>query len=123
MHSGSANAGHYWSFINTRRGIDEPDENDPNWNKTENEPWMKFNDSHVTEYNFEKLKEDTFGGDGKSGESDSWSMGGGYGQSAYMLVYEKRQKRPLKILATPEEIETNKEKLLHDPKKDEYYKL
>ncbi len=65
---------------------------------------MKFNDSTVSEYNFEKLKEDCFGGDGKSGDGDSWSFGGTYGQSAYMLVYEKRLKRPLKILATPEEI-------------------
>jgi len=123
VHSGSANAGHYWSFINTRRGVDEPDENDPNWNKTESDPWMKFNDSSVTEYNFEKLKEDCYGGDGKSGDSDSWSFGGTYGQSAYMLVYEKRQKRPLKILATPEEVQTKKESLLYDEKKEEHYKL
>lgn len=124
MHSGGANAGHYWSFINTKRGADEPDENDPNWAKTEQEPWMKFNDSQVTEYNFEKLKEDCFGGDGKSGsDGDSWSFGGGYGQSAYMLIYEKRQKRPLKILATPEEVEENKEKFHYDPKKEEHYKL
>lgn len=129
VHSGSANAGHYWSLINTRRGVDEPDEDDPNWNKTEQDPWMKFNDSSVTEYNFEKvnqnrskLEEDTFGGDGKSGESD-WSFGSSYGQSAYMLVYEKKQKRPLKILATPKEIETEKEKLVYDTQKDEHYKL
>ena len=103
VHSGTANAGHYWSFINTRRGVDEPHEDDPNWCKTENDPWMKFNDSSVTEYSFDKLKADCYGGDGKSGggESDSWSFGGNYGQSAYMLIYEKRQKRPLKILATP----------------------
>ena len=103
VHSGTANAGHYWSLINTRRGVDEPQEDDPNWGKTENDPWMKFNDSSVTEYGFEKLKGDTFGGDGKSGGDDSWSFGGSYGQSAYMLVYEKRLKRPLKILASPEE--------------------
>ena len=40
-----------------------------------------------------------------------------------MLVYERRKKKPLKILATPEEIETNKEKLSFDAKKEEYYKL
>lgn len=40
-----------------------------------------------------------------------------------MLVYEKRQKRPIKILATPEEVEANKDKLNYDPKKEEYYKL
>ena len=86
---------------------------------------MKFNDSAVTDYNFEKLKEDCYGGDGKNGETggDSWSFGGSYGQSAYMLIYEKRQKRPLKILATPEEIAQNKDQFIHDPKKDEYYKM
>jgi hypothetical protein len=85
----------------------EPDENDPTWEKTEQDSWMKYNDSAVTDFNFEKLKEDCYGGDGKSAESgDSWSFssGGSYGQSAYMLVYEKRQKRPLKILASPEEV-------------------
>ena len=126
VHSGTANAGHYWSFINTRRGADELDENDPEWAKTENDPWMKFNDSSVTEYNFEKLKADCYGGDGKSGggmDTDSFSFGGSYGQSAYMLVYEKRQKRPLKILATPEEVAEKKEDILYDAKKEEHYKL
>ncbi len=103
MHSGSANAGHYWSYINELRGLDEPDESSKEWINTEGDPWYKFNDSSVTEYNFEKLKEDCFGGDGKSGE-DAWTFGGSYGQSAYMLVYEKRKKRPLKILATKEEV-------------------
>jgi hypothetical protein len=84
---------------------------------------MKFNDSSVTEYNPEKLREDCFGGDGRSGESDSWSFGGSYGQSAYMLVYEKKLKRPLKILASPEDVEKNKEKLEFDEKKEEHYKL
>jgi ubiquitin carboxyl-terminal hydrolase 34 len=123
VHSGSANAGHYWSLINTKRGVEEPDESDPNWNKSESDPWMKFNDSSVTEYNPEKLREDCFGGDGRSGESDSWSFGGSYGQSAYMLVYEKKLKRPLKILASPEDVEKNKEKLEFDEKKEEHYKL
>lgn len=40
-----------------------------------------------------------------------------------MLVYEKRQKRPIKVLATPEEVNVEKEKLLYDSKKEEYYKL
>ena len=79
VHSGSANAGHYWSYINTKRGVAEPDENDPDWAKTENDPWMKFNDSQVTEYNIEKLREDCYGGDGKSGSDDAFSLGGSYG--------------------------------------------
>lgn len=40
-----------------------------------------------------------------------------------MLVYERRKKKPLKILASPEEVAVNKDKLQYDPKKEEYYKL
>ena len=109
VHSGTANAGHYWSYINTKRGINEPEENDPNWAKTENDPWMEFNDSNVRDFNFEKIKEECYGGDGKGGNDDAWSFGGTYGKSAYMLVYERKAKKPLKILATPEEIAENKE--------------
>jgi hypothetical protein len=78
----------------------------------------------VTDYNFEKIKEDCYGGDGKSGDSGGdWSFGGSYGQSAYMLVYEKRQKRPLKILASAEEVLEKKEQIQHDPKREEDFYL
>jgi ubiquitin carboxyl-terminal hydrolase 34 len=90
VHSGTANAGHYWSYINTKRGFNETDENDPNWSKTEGDPWMEFNDSTVRDFNFEKLKEECYGGDGKSGNDESWSFGSSYGKSAYMLVYERK---------------------------------
>ena len=38
VHSGTANAGHYWSFINTSR--------DPEKAANADE-WMEFNDTHV----------------------------------------------------------------------------
>lgn len=34
VHSGTANAGHYWSYINTNRGTDERP-GDTEWIKTE----------------------------------------------------------------------------------------
>ena len=126
VHSGTANAGHYWSYINTKRGFQEPNEEDPNWSKTENDPWMEFNDSTVREFNFEKLKEEGFGGDGKGGSDDAWSFGGSYGKSAYMLVYERKKKRDLKILVNKEEVEQEKqngENIFYDEKKEEHYKL
>ena len=100
VHSGSANAGHYWSYINTKRGFDEPEEGDPKWELTETDPWMEFNDSTVREFNFDKLKEECYGGDGKSGDDGGFSFGGSYGKSAYMLIYERKKKRPLKILVS-----------------------
>lgn len=60
VHSGSANAGHYWSYINTNRSTDEG-ENDPNWIKTEEDPWMEFNDSRVSDFTYSKLEEECFG--------------------------------------------------------------
>ena len=62
VHSGSADSGHYWAYINVKRGLEEPDENDPEWAATENEPWMEFNDSRVSEYKFSRIKDDCFGG-------------------------------------------------------------
>lgn len=37
VHSGTANAGHYWSYINTERGMEEKDSQDPTWAETETE--------------------------------------------------------------------------------------
>lgn len=63
VHSGTANAGHYWSYINTKRGQDELDGAEPEWELTEKDPWMEFNDSRVSDYNSGKLKSDCSGGD------------------------------------------------------------
>jgi hypothetical protein len=115
VHSGTANAGHYWSYINTRRGHAELPADDPNWARTEGDQWMEFNDSTVRGFNFEKLKEECFGGD--SG-SDGWGWGGSSGKSAYMLVYERKQKKPIKILVDPAEVT---EGVLYDAKKEEHY--
>lgn len=131
VHSGTANAGHYWSYINTLRGFSEPDSaSNPNWDKTENDPWMEFNDSTVKDFNFEKLKDDCFGGDKKSsGGSDlgGWSFGeSSYGKSAYMLVYERKKKRPIKILLQGEDLDEEKAKgvqqIQFDEKKQEHFK-
>lgn len=104
VHSGTANAGHYWSYINTRRGHAEPSSDDPDWAKTENDPWMEFNDSTVRGFNFEKMKEECFGGDaGGSSGYDGWGFGSSSGKSAYMLVYERKHKKPIKVLVSAEE--------------------
>jgi hypothetical protein len=77
---------------------------------TENDKWMEFNDSQVRDFNFDKLKEDCYGGDGKSGNDDSWGFAGSYGKSAYMLVYERRKKKEIKVLVADDELEEAKRK-------------
>lgn len=121
VHSGTAHAGHYWSYINTKRGHSEPEASDPAWAKTESDPWMEFNDSTVKHFNFEKLKEECYGNDGASG-SDNWGFGGSYGKSAYMLIYERKEKKPIKILLT-EEAAREMPEAKYDAKKEEYYHL
>ena len=82
---------------------------------------MEFNDSSVTDFNFDKLKENCFGGDGKGGDSDySFGFGGSsYGKSAYMLYYERKIKKPIKIL-----VDKDAEGAIKDEtKEDEYYQL
>ena len=106
IHIGTADAGHYYSLINTDRFLKE-NEHEEEWLDTSKDKWMEFNDSRVSDYNYEEFKGDCFGG---SSGSDDWFGGmfktASYGKSAYLLVYEKRFKKPLKItipkIETPE---------------------
>lgn len=107
MHSGTAHAGHYWSYINTCRGQEEEDAGHAGgggWGNTEGDSWMEFNDSTVRDFQASKLKEECFGGEsGGSGgfglsSLDGWGLSGGHGKSGYMLFYERRTKKPLRLL-------------------------
>lgn len=72
---------------------------------------MEYNDSRVSEFNFEKMREECYGdanktsGGGGYEDNSGWSSWGSYGKSAYMLVYERRKKRPIKIVVPKEEAE------------------
>lgn len=112
VHSGNAHAGHYWAYINTKRGQDGPPEgaDDAAWASPENARWLEFNDSTVREFSQSKLNEECFGGDGHSSGGfglssiDGWGLGGGgYGKSGYMLFYERRQKKPIQLLKDTED--------------------
>ena len=66
---------------------------------------MEFNDGNVTPYNFEEMKDECFGGAKESGDNDLWGTffkNQGFGKSAYVLVYEKRKKKPIMLLVNPE---------------------
>lgn len=102
IHVGTADAGHYYSLINTDR-FQKSNEHEEEWLCTSKDKWMEFNDSHVRDYNFEDLKGDAFGG--SSGNDDlfgGYFKSNSYGKSAYLLVYEKRFKTPIKVLVPPQ---------------------
>jgi hypothetical protein len=110
VHSGSANAGHYWSYIDTLRQKDYSADfqESKEFEENEHERWMEFNDSIVRDFNIAKLKEECYGGDQTTSTSqgfgmstlEGWSFGGSnsFGKSGYMLFYEKKKKKPLKIV-------------------------
>ena len=66
IHRGSANRGHYWSVINTKRGQKEedPTTNEAEWMNVEKDTWRKFDDDTVSYFGFSSIEEETFGGDG-----------------------------------------------------------
>lgn len=64
---------------------------------------MEFNDSTVKDYKYENLNEECYG-DKQTQSQSSWGWGGGkYGKSGYMLFYERRLKKPIKIVVPPEQ--------------------
>ena len=78
VHSGTAQYGHYFSLINT---------------KNEKNKWVKFNDKTVIDYNANNLEIDTFGGEKIEAEEYYED----FGESAYMLIYEKKIKNYVMI--------------------------
>lgn len=59
VHSGSANAGHYWSYINTNRAdYAEQNISADDWKEsTERDRWMEFNDAQVSDWSIKASKE------------------------------------------------------------------
>ena len=81
MHTGTAQAGHYYSYI-------EINEN----------RWLEFNDSRVSEFDFKNIEQECFGG--SSGKSDdAWIPASDNNKerskNAYILIYEKLVKTDL----------------------------
>ncbi|CAD8045417.1 unnamed protein product [Paramecium sonneborni] len=89
VHIGSAEGGHYYSFI---RDVDQ---------------WYEFNDKLICPFKIENLKTECFGGGGNNNISD-WGINNS--KNAYMLFYEKvKQDIPeqLNVRGTNEELLIN----------------
>ncbi len=106
VHTGSADSGHYYSYINTvRNGQDNEMNYNPN-NENHVNSWLEFNDSYISKFNVSRLEEECFGGSYTS-NNDSWSRMGEKIKSAYMLIYERRMKSPLKVIIPENLVEEN----------------
>jgi len=58
VHMGTADAGHYISYINTDRNIDG---DSPEWGEVHKQNWFEFNDSKVEKFDFQTLEYNCFG--------------------------------------------------------------
>ena len=112
IHVGTADHGHYYSIINTKRGVKEEDpyKHEEIWKKVETDTWKVYDDSTIKSFSFGlDLKKEAFGGDQSSStaaatsdamddkELTSFLSSGSqtYGKSAYMLIYERKSKKSL----------------------------
>ena len=108
IHLGSAEGGHYISFIDVER---DGKDNQPNMRSSIEKDiiksrWLKFNDSLVTEFDTKEIPIESYGGfidDNINNENC---------QNAYILIYERKKKTPIKIIIEKE----NEEKYLTDEK-------
>lgn len=116
IHRGVANGGHYWSLINTVRGKEEPDPNAnfAKWKQCSEESWKEFNDEKVTYFSPTNLDKEAYGGNKGYSASDniyasSFDKQDSYGQSAYMLFYERKNKRKLREVVLPADAQQNQQ--------------
>ena len=64
VHVGSADSGHYYSYINTVRDGNGNIARYDIKNEKMNKSWLEFNDSSISKFNVENLEEECFGGVG-----------------------------------------------------------
>lgn len=114
IHMGVADAGHYISYVNVERESDSTSENRVQWLQTDQQRWLEFNDSIVSSFDFSQMQYKAFGEDESQANmqmdyTDIGGVGGAGGSAqqshnAYMLVYEKAEKKPLKVICSDEHL-------------------
>lgn len=98
IHSGTAQYGHYYSIIYSEE-------------KDVTGKWYKFNDTSVTEINYDMMTNDAFGNNARQD----------YGSSAYMLIYQKKIKKP--VIFDNKEINETIKKILEENKEKDKIEL
>ena len=107
VHIGTAEVGHYYSYINVNRGDNKAGANDK---------WHEFNDSTIKDFDVKTMEKECFGGNSSDASDDTWGLGKAgreTSKSAYMLVYERVVKDPLRLVVKDKEDEAFLDKLLN----------
>ena len=98
VHIGLASTGHYISFIDINR--DGKGNNMKLLNKNEKPNWLTFNDAVLSQYDINNIPNDCFGGEIINNIPKS--------QNAYLLIYERVKKTPIKVLVDENNISEDK---------------
>ena len=102
VHTGTADGGHYFSYIDTNR---DGKDNIMNDIKKDCNTWLTFNDSFVSEFNTNNIEEECFGGEGQNYMFENY-------QNAYLLIYERKKKTPIRIILDKNELDNNQENII-----------
>ena len=104
VHMGNAQGGHYMSFIDIERDGQDNNIKSSIENNIIKSKWLKFNDSIITEFDTENIPIESFGGRMNNNSNEN-------NQNAYLLIYERKKKTPIKIRIDKEDIKdiSNKE--------------
>ena len=102
VHTGNADGGHYFSFIDVNR--------EGKNNKINNYPkeyWLQFNDSKVSEFDIETIPKECYGGNYEGYAFENI-------QNAYLLIYERKIKMPIRVLYEKEDFDKIKKENNND---------
>ncbi len=97
-----SDGGHYFSLINVERDgkgnilLDKDNKKDKEDNKDKDEKkytLLKFNNSHISIFDINDIEKEWFGGASKVSSYNFENF-----QNAYMLIYERKKKFPVRII-------------------------
>lgn len=138
VHTGTADAGHYYSYINVKReGMEDQMVYDKT-NLNDVNKWLEFNDTLIRGFNINNLEEECFGGAHQNMNSyteveetnnNNWEAKPVQYEekdnikNAYMLVYERKKKKPIKLVLDPKIDETISKIKLKTSEKQKFNKI
>ena len=112
VHMGNAQGGHYISFIDIERDGHDNEQNikESIENNIIKSNWLKFNDSIITKFDTKDIPIESYGGY-VDNDINNENI-----QSAYLLIYERKKKTPIKIILDIDKVNyfQNKEKYLYN---------